>query len=227
MPSCVFKHCKNSSQNQKKEDGISFHRFPRDPVTRNDWVSIIRKSRQDDYWRPSKYCVVCSSHFKVEQFYYTEKGRRLVKKKSKPSQNLYGPPRSLQITEVPKNIKCEVEEGISSLSKTTKLPGSSNESQNVVRETAASYLLEFRPQPEKLTEINAVDHGIKASDLESRFDTPTKDMLRKELRKNQLFKLKTKRKLKTLQEEVRRLKNINCSLRNIIKDLKKENIVAT
>ncbi|CAG4966130.1 unnamed protein product [Colias eurytheme] len=225
MPSCVFKHCKNCSQNQKKKDGVSFHRFPTDPVTRNDWVSIIRKSRQDDYWRPSKYCVVCSSHFKVEHFYYTEKGRRLVKKKSKPTQNLYG---LLQIIGDPKS---EVEKGISeiavasNLSKATDLPGPSNECQNVVRETAASYLSGFRPQSEQLTEVNAVDHGTK--DSESRFDTPTKDMLRKELRKHQIFKLKTKRKMKTLQEEVRRLKEINCSLRNIIKDLKKENIVAT
>ncbi|XP_041982455.1 uncharacterized protein LOC121735625 [Aricia agestis] len=88
MPSCVLKHCKSCSQKQKKDDGVSFHRFPTDFDLRNAWIRIIRQSREDKDWTPSKFCVVCSLHFDDDDMYFTMKGRRLTKKKAKPSRNL-------------------------------------------------------------------------------------------------------------------------------------------
>ncbi|CAK1591927.1 unnamed protein product [Parnassius mnemosyne] len=94
MPSCVFKHCKSCSQKQRKEDGVSFHRLPTDLVLRDEWVTIIRQSRQDNNWMPSKFCVVCSLHFKEDDVYFTEKGRRLINKSAKPTKNLCALPPS-------------------------------------------------------------------------------------------------------------------------------------
>ncbi|CAK1592460.1 unnamed protein product [Parnassius mnemosyne] len=43
---------------------------------------------------PSKFCVVCSLHFKEDDVYFTEKGRRLINKSAKPTKNLCALPPS-------------------------------------------------------------------------------------------------------------------------------------
>ncbi|CAH0400881.1 unnamed protein product [Chilo suppressalis] len=203
MPSCLFKHCKNSSQTQKKEDGISFHRFPTDIDLYAEWLSIVRKSRKDNSWRPSKFCVVCSSHFRDEDVYFTDKGRRLLKRKSKPTQNLGVPPQSLEIpSDASGSSKCPVENA------------------TVEEDNAALNSSGVNQKPETCDEENLDDTELNESDLQSIFDDPQTSNLRRQLRKHQYLKLVTRRKVKALQETVRRLRKRNIFLKKTLKDLK-------
>lgn len=45
--------------------GVSLHLFPRCPKQRKLWVLAVRR---DKYWEPSKHSVVCSAHFRSEDF---------------------------------------------------------------------------------------------------------------------------------------------------------------
>ena len=55
MPGCNTK--------QDKNNGISLHRFPRDPEMREKWIIAIK--RED---KISSFSVVCSLHFRPKDF---------------------------------------------------------------------------------------------------------------------------------------------------------------
>ncbi|XP_030078505.1 THAP domain-containing protein 2 [Microcaecilia unicolor] len=58
MPACSARGCKE----RKYHNGITFHRFPSDPVLRQNWITAIRR----EYFVPSKSAVLCSKHFREE-----------------------------------------------------------------------------------------------------------------------------------------------------------------
>lgn len=66
-----------------------FSRFPSNATLRKEWVFIVRKSRKENEWMASKFCVICSLHFNEEDYYLTNKGFRRLKKQAKPTQLLY------------------------------------------------------------------------------------------------------------------------------------------
>ena len=51
--------CLVCGNNQAKDPGISFHRFPRDPLVRSKWLEVFQLQESD--LRPSTR--VCSRHF--------------------------------------------------------------------------------------------------------------------------------------------------------------------
>ncbi|XP_023935619.1 peroxynitrite isomerase THAP4 [Bicyclus anynana] len=239
MPSCVFLGCKNCSQKLNKRDGVSFHKFPIDPVIRNYWVSIVRQNREDEKWRPSKFCVVCSSHFKKKDYYFTENGRRLIKKKSVP--NLDEPSsrssrssspessRLPQMSEVSKSFKGKVETLISEIAadhsnsseaSPPELPGPSHENQGTVTEIEITLTpLQFGQMPEQSPEIKQLPR-VEDPHIYAVYNTFSKGRLIEELKKYHLQKIQTKTKLNTLHQKIRRLQKRNLALNNILMDLK-------
>ena len=60
---CSAIGCKNSTREKKLPD-ITFHRFPVDPATRFKWIEFIRRAN----WDLPKHHLLCSEHFKKEDF---------------------------------------------------------------------------------------------------------------------------------------------------------------
>ncbi|CAH2101561.1 unnamed protein product [Euphydryas editha] len=80
MPQCCFKTCKNMTSRKQKKDGISYFRFPRDPIRCGEWTSIVSQQRREEFFKPNNASIVCSEHFFDEDMYVTEKGmKRLLK----------------------------------------------------------------------------------------------------------------------------------------------------
>ncbi|CAF4831722.1 unnamed protein product [Pieris macdunnoughi] len=80
MPKCCVRNCKNITSRRLKKDGISYFRFPRNPIRRGEWTSIISQQRREDFFKPNNSSVVCTEHFLEEDVYVTSKGiKRLCK----------------------------------------------------------------------------------------------------------------------------------------------------
>ncbi|XP_036595802.1 THAP domain-containing protein 2-like [Trichosurus vulpecula] len=56
-----------------KHVNISFHRFPKEPKQRSEWVRLLRR----DNFVPSKHAFLCSRHFEASCFDLTGQTRRL------------------------------------------------------------------------------------------------------------------------------------------------------
>ncbi|KAK4873143.1 hypothetical protein RN001_015172 [Aquatica leii] len=72
MVTCSVYNC--NSSHRRKEQGISFHRFPIDPTKRHVWIFNI--NRKD--WVPSKNDRLCSRHFEQRYIYQTNEKMRLL-----------------------------------------------------------------------------------------------------------------------------------------------------
>uniref|UniRef100_A0A3Q3JKN7 THAP-type domain-containing protein n=1 Tax=Monopterus albus TaxID=43700 RepID=A0A3Q3JKN7_MONAL len=70
---CSAFGCSNRRNARTKEQGITFHTFPKDKVRRKAWTLALR--RKD--FVPSNHSVVCSCHFKPEDFDTTGQTTRL------------------------------------------------------------------------------------------------------------------------------------------------------
>lgn len=64
-------------------------RFPTEMMWKERWIKVIRDSRNEEDWLPSKYSVVCSIHFEECDIYYTKCGLRRIKKNAKPKKVLW------------------------------------------------------------------------------------------------------------------------------------------
>eukprot|EP00794_Sanderia_malayensis_P003932 gene3932-4481_t len=70
---CVVYGCNNENNKESKGCGISLHKIPfygdkRPPAVkkRKLWANFVKMKR--DKWQPTKYSVVCSEHFKPDDF---------------------------------------------------------------------------------------------------------------------------------------------------------------
>ncbi|XP_044070369.1 THAP domain-containing protein 2-like isoform X2 [Siniperca chuatsi] len=70
---CAAIGCSNQRNAKTKERGITFHRFPKDQVKRQKWTAALRRRHFD----PTQRSVVCSCHFKSEDFDMTGQTTRL------------------------------------------------------------------------------------------------------------------------------------------------------
>ncbi|XP_031143471.1 THAP domain-containing protein 2-like [Sander lucioperca] len=70
---CAVVGCSNGRNAKTKQQGITFHRFPKDKVKRQAWTVALR--RRD--FEPHARSVVCSCHFKPEDFDMTGQTTRL------------------------------------------------------------------------------------------------------------------------------------------------------
>ena len=65
MSSCVVPGCKSGyGTSGQLSPGVSRHRFPKDPVKRDEWIKAIPRAN----WQPSKRSVICSLHFEDSDF---------------------------------------------------------------------------------------------------------------------------------------------------------------
>ncbi|XP_070705598.1 THAP domain-containing protein 6-like [Pempheris klunzingeri] len=70
---CAAIGCSNQRNAKTKEQGITFHRFPKDKVKRRAWAVALRRRE----FEPSDRSVICSRHFKDEDFDRTGQTTRL------------------------------------------------------------------------------------------------------------------------------------------------------
>ncbi|XP_015196293.2 uncharacterized protein [Lepisosteus oculatus] len=79
MPSsCVAVNCSEERSQDTLNRGITFHRFPKDPVRRRQWRAAIRRQTPDKrLWEPTKSSVICSKHFTPDTFDRTGQTVRL------------------------------------------------------------------------------------------------------------------------------------------------------
>ncbi|KAH9631982.1 hypothetical protein HF086_016542 [Spodoptera exigua] len=65
MPCCAIITCKTKSQTASIErGGISFHRFPKEPNAREQWIDVTGRGN----WMPTKTSTICSKHFTENDF---------------------------------------------------------------------------------------------------------------------------------------------------------------
>lgn len=85
MPACLLRYCKNHSKKIGKADGITFHRFLRvGEKKREAWIKFVQIDRDECTWLPTKHSVICSAHFREEDFRYTKTGRKFLLKCAVP-----------------------------------------------------------------------------------------------------------------------------------------------
>ncbi|KAG9346341.1 hypothetical protein JZ751_006652 [Albula glossodonta] len=79
MPSsCVAINCSVERSPETLKQGITFHRFPKDPMRRLQWCSALRRQSTDhQLWGPTKNSVLCSLHFTPDKFDRTGQTVRL------------------------------------------------------------------------------------------------------------------------------------------------------
>uniref|UniRef100_A0A3P9CEB3 THAP domain-containing protein 6 n=1 Tax=Maylandia zebra TaxID=106582 RepID=A0A3P9CEB3_9CICH len=70
---CAALGCSNQRNANTKQQGITFHRFPKDKVKRQLWKMALK--RRD--FEPNDRSVVCSCHFKAEDFDRTGQTTRI------------------------------------------------------------------------------------------------------------------------------------------------------
>uniref|UniRef100_A0A3Q4GLI9 THAP domain-containing protein 6-like n=1 Tax=Neolamprologus brichardi TaxID=32507 RepID=A0A3Q4GLI9_NEOBR len=70
---CAALGCSNQRNANTKQRGITFHRFPKDKVKRQLWKRALK--RRD--FEPNDRSVVCSCHFKAEDFDRTGQTTRI------------------------------------------------------------------------------------------------------------------------------------------------------
>ncbi|XP_026738561.1 THAP domain-containing protein 1-like [Trichoplusia ni] len=85
MPSCSVMTCKNDSRKKNIPcGGISYHRFPKDPIIKEKWIEAT--GRQN--WRPSKLSTICTEHFENDSVLISKKGYRYLDENAIPTQNI-------------------------------------------------------------------------------------------------------------------------------------------
>lgn len=85
MPYCSILQCKNvSTKTNLSVGGVSFHRYPKDPNTKEKWIDATGRVN----WMPVKSSTVCSAHFREDEFYLSIKGYRYLKTNVYPTQKV-------------------------------------------------------------------------------------------------------------------------------------------
>ncbi|XP_018588830.2 uncharacterized protein LOC108922902 [Scleropages formosus] len=79
MPSsCAAINCSLERSADTLKQGVTFHRFPKEPARRLRWCAALRRqSRDRQLWAPTKNSVLCSRHFAPDMFDRTGQTVRL------------------------------------------------------------------------------------------------------------------------------------------------------
>ncbi|KOB77475.1 DNA transposase THAP9 [Operophtera brumata] len=219
--------------------------IPTDPTVRSHWVKVIKKSRDDELWEPSKTTVICSDHFKTSDFVCNQKRRRL-KKKAVPSKALF-------LSSV-KSDSSENSDETNTLQKLKSLtrneesetpdisgdvqPAKINPCDDVVDTDVLSPITSrtsdvvdtdvlspsIANSTERLTE-NKSEIITYFSDSDSIFDTPEKAKLRKDLRSKICIQKKHTLKIQSLRRKNLRLKNKVASFKKKLESLRNERYI--
>ncbi|CAH0407115.1 unnamed protein product [Chilo suppressalis] len=233
MPTCVIKVCRNYLGRLKTTYKVTYHRLPTDPVMKSKWVDIIRSSRGEDFWKPAKSTVICSDHFSTKDMYFVHnQERRRLKKVAVPRKALF-----LSSLKSDESENSDDDQGIPSKAlfrSTVQFDTSKNSDENMdlpVKnpEPLADSLVKKESereskdcQPSSSAKNDDDDIG-DFSDLDSIFDTPEEEKLRKELRKKSILQKKHTIIIQSLRRKNNRLKKKIASYKKMIVTLKKEN----
>ncbi|XP_038220998.1 uncharacterized protein LOC119838926 [Zerene cesonia] len=88
MPKCSFKDCRNVTSKTLKKDGISYFRFPRDPIQCGKWLTVVANQRGEPTYKINKSSVVCSEHFADKDMYETHTGIKRLHKSACPRKHV-------------------------------------------------------------------------------------------------------------------------------------------
>ncbi|KAL0852129.1 hypothetical protein ABMA28_000366 [Loxostege sticticalis] len=207
MPSFVVKWCKNNTTSQKKCQGITFHRFPTgNEPWKDDWTRIIRNCGGQEDWSPSKSSVACSIHFDQNDLYTTSKGRRrLVTYATRIKFVNKFPSSSSSIPSFCLRITTRTTPSLEGWTFSTIANGQDNGGALSSMTTTT------------VPGMTGVEEALQNS-------RPPTAILLNEIRQNCL---PSRKKLKSLNQKVRRLRNRNQSLKDILKKIKQDNFIDT
>ncbi|KAG6462542.1 hypothetical protein O3G_MSEX013329 [Manduca sexta] len=202
-----------------------FFRIPSDPIMRSRWTQIIRRSRCEELWKPSKYSLVCSDHFnKNEMYFVNNEGRRRLKKTAVPCKALF----LSSVQSDGSDIVTDEEINNSSIA--------FDAGSGISRDKPHINFVDMRNTsnaPENTghwqhTKNTSNDTEIETevyeefSDLDSVFDTPKEAKLRRDLHRKNILQRKHILKIQSLRRKIIRLKKKITTYKEIIGNLKKE-----
>ncbi|XP_072938218.1 uncharacterized protein [Epargyreus clarus] len=208
MPTCAVKWCKHSTESKKKRGEVSFHSFPKNILLNDKWEAAIQLSHNEPHWQATSWSVVCSDHFDETDLYVTKCGVRRVTRNGYPTKNL---------TMTPSIIH----------GNSATFPGTSTM-------VFVNPVLPNKPTGNNCGTLPTISYTEVQNSLgkpkpndSTVIDTPRKKRLRDRLMKQAIHLGKKRKQVKTLQKQVRRLKNWNLSLIKMIYKLKSANFIDT
>ncbi|XP_062531767.1 uncharacterized protein LOC134201271 isoform X1 [Bombyx mori] len=205
MPQCAFKSCKNNARKSNLTAGVSYFRFPSNPLTCAEWISIVARARRDDFYKPAKNSVICSDHFDKSDISGNTNRRRLVKT-AVPKLQIQPPLQDVQLASP--NTKLSVSE-------IDVQPLSSSSGLDLTQKVTYT-----QAQAEHISVMTSPVGSL--SDLISVCATPRKRFLYKQLLTARKVIDNKSKKIQTLQKVNKRLKKRNSSLKNMVCLLKKK-----
>ncbi|XP_072938217.1 uncharacterized protein [Epargyreus clarus] len=252
MPTCAVKWCKHSTESKKKRGEVSFHSFPKNILLNDKWEAAIQLSHNEPHWQATSWSVVCSDHFDETDLYVTKCGVRRVTRNGYPTKNLTMTPSIIHgnsatfpgtstmvfvnpvLPNKPTGNNCGTLPTISytEVQNLTMTP-------SIIQGNSATFpgtstmVLVNSVLPNEPTGNNCVTLQVQNSlgkpkpNDSTVIDTPRKKRLRDRLMKQAIHLGKKRKQVKTLQKQVRRLKNWNLSLIKMIYKLKSANFIDT
>ncbi|CAG9577621.1 unnamed protein product [Danaus chrysippus] len=78
---CCVKNCLNDNRKATKNDGITFHPFPKEEILNSAWIDALGMTE----WETKDPSMICSEHFTEDSFYITKSGVKKIKAEAVPS----------------------------------------------------------------------------------------------------------------------------------------------
>ncbi|XP_076605085.1 THAP domain-containing protein 2-like [Chaetodon auriga] len=179
---CAAVGCSNERSVKTKEQGITFHRFPKDKVKRQAWKTALRRKE----FEPNDRSVICSCHFKAEDFDMTGQTTR-IKEGVIPSVFIFSDPQN-KVPNTSRSTKTSQKAAVQSPDVCAQLP-----EDHEVSTSDHQYALDPVQVKKKLTEaqerVEELQRVLRnAKDRERRCKKMVKSLLKDLKHKNMLTK---------------------------------------
>ncbi|CAG4930529.1 unnamed protein product [Parnassius apollo] len=216
MTSCAIKICRNYKGRLQTINKISYHRIPIDPIIRSRWVDIMRKSRGEEFWKPSKTTVICSEHFREKDLYFANnQGRRRLKKEAVPKKALFlSSVKSDESDITDEDVEMTMEYNTEKQKPMNLNTPASNEEPKTSSSIACTNVVCTDTSSPSISRVahkvlanktakseNDIEINEEFSDIDSIFDTPKKAKLRRELRRKIRIQKKHSLKMQSLRRK--------------------------
>ncbi|RVE40074.1 hypothetical protein evm_015276, partial [Chilo suppressalis] len=161
MPCCAIITCNTKSQTSSIErGGISFHRFPKEPNAREQWIAVTGRGN----WIPTKTSTICSKHFTENDFIIKRAGYRYLKPGVIPREQI------VQICSSSLDLQAQASSSVSlTQKKDTSLKRKNTEEQLMSSSNAST------PRKRKLQKI-IIDKEYVLNDLQEKFSLQDEDI---------------------------------------------------
>ncbi|XP_063540038.1 THAP domain-containing protein 1 B-like [Cydia strobilella] len=212
MVYCSVKWCGKSSKTSKyKTDGITFHRFPKNPAIKSKWIDATYRG---ELWFPCNTSVICSRHFTADNFHQVTSQRRRLMSSAVPT--LYLPVLIDDITQqhnnsavavkIPLNIICVCDIHDEGTSKKEDHGSTLQESVLIITSQQQNTVSETATRKRKLSQI-------RDPDTPSAYDTTVNKQLCRRIMELKSIVNEKNVKLRKLRDSNRRLKREIISLK--------------